>query len=269
MDEIEKLFREDWAKATPPPDYESCLVFGMPRGGSVLMDKILHDLTAAAGVPFAVVDYLFNRLGIIRHKAPPTTQAIFKDRGFIYGLREVPQTFDIPFLLDHRKILLVRDARDVLVSNYFYVLFGNQESYVSKDKSAESFDALQRGKDRAKSEDINDFVLRLIPWYRDRIFTPYAAFLNDPTARIYRYEDVLFDKAPWVADMARHLRLDVPESLCQEIAARHDILPKKEDPGAHVRKATPGDHRDKLSPETIQTLNKAFGPLLRDFGYDL
>nr|MBA3810888.1 hypothetical protein [Caulobacteraceae bacterium] len=43
--------------------------------------------------------------------------------------------------------------------------------------------------------------------------------------------------------------------------------PPVEDPSAHVRKVTPGDHVDKLKPATIAALNTRLAPILRDHGY--
>ena len=44
-------------------------------------------------------------------------------------------------------------------------------------------------------------------------------------------------------------------------------LPTAEKPGAHVRRAHPGDHREKLHPETIGALNRDLAGILERFDY--
>lgn len=46
-----------------------------------------------------------------------------------------------------------------------------------------------------------------------------------------------------------------------------DRRPAQERPDKHVRRVTPGDHREKLQPATIARLNEAFGDVLERFGY--
>jgi hypothetical protein len=40
-----------------------------------------------------------------------------------------------------------------------------------------------------------------------------------------------------------------------------------EDPHKFVRRVTPGDHRVKLNPATIKTLNDLLAPVMETFGY--
>ena len=42
---------------------------------------------------------------------------------------------------------------------------------------------------------------------------------------------------------------------------------RKEDAWPHKRKVTPGDHREKLQPETIRQLDQLFAPVLDKPGY--
>ena len=38
---------------------------------------------------------------------------------------------------------------------------------------------------------------------------------------------------------------------------------------AHIRKVTPGDHKDKLNLNTIKLLNEVFEDILVKYNYDL
>jgi hypothetical protein len=45
------------------------------------------------------------------------------------------------------------------------------------------------------------------------------------------------------------------------------VLPDAEQPTAFIRKVTPGDHREKLSPTIIEELNGVFADEMHLFGY--
>ena len=45
------------------------------------------------------------------------------------------------------------------------------------------------------------------------------------------------------------------------------MVSRKEDAWSHKRKITPGDHREKLQPETIRQLDQIFAPVLDRLGY--
>lgn len=49
--------------------------------------------------------------------------------------------------------------------------------------------------------------------------------------------------------------------------ARNTKSQSTESTGQHIRKVTPGDHRDKLDQATIDTLNSAFEAVLRRYDY--
>ena len=53
------------------------------------------------------------------------------------------------------------------------------------------------------------------------------------------------------------------------MAAQNDIRPVEEDMSKHIRKGTPGDHREKLQKETIAKLNDIFRDTCSFYGYDL
>ena len=55
--------------------------------------------------------------------------------------------------------------------------------------------------------------------------------------------------------------------LRAQVAARHDIVPKGENEDQHIRRVRPGDHLDKLRPDTIEQLNEIFAPFLDHYGY--
>ena len=85
--------------------------------------------------------------------------------------------------------------------------------------------------------------------------------------RLYRYEDVVFEKLSWVRDMVDYVGLTVPSAVIEAAVSANDVRPDSEDVTQHVRQVVPGDHREKLLPETITELNTRFQPILRRYDY--
>jgi hypothetical protein len=115
--------------------------------------------------------------------------------------------------------------------------------------------------------EIDDFVLRNssngLRW-----FATYERGLVGSNLLLRRYEDVIFDKFRFFGDVCRHLGLDIREPHLARVADQLDIRPTKEDPYKHVRRVTPGDHREKLKPETSEKLNEIFATVIKQYGYD-
>jgi uncharacterized membrane protein len=89
-----------------------------------------------------------------------------------------------------------------------------------------------------------------------------------PNTRVYRYEDIIFNKEEWLIDMVDFFGLEISEDLCREIARQHDIIPEKEDAQKHIRSVVPGNHRKHLTPELCARLNEQFRDILKLYGYD-
>ena len=73
----------------------------------------------------------------------------------------------------------------------------------------------------------------------------------------------------FLADIFTHFNIAVESDVLDEVAARNDIRPEVEDISKHIRKGTPGDHVNKLRPETITKLNDIFCETCAFYGYDL
>jgi hypothetical protein len=101
--------------AFPPAsnkDFPSCGVFAFAKSGSVLVNAIVRDLMAAASVP--VIDW------------PAVWYWQGVDTGsFQADLSEV-SFLGAPAIRRLRKIIVVRDPRDMLVSRYFSTKYSHR-----------------------------------------------------------------------------------------------------------------------------------------------
>ncbi len=251
-------------KIPPPSDIESFFVFSLHKSGSTLINNIFVDVCKHIKLSYIDIEGSLFRKGYMPGHINGNISSLFFERGFAYlGFRSfwIENIFDVT---RNKCILLIRDPRDSLVSHYFSYLYSHgipATGPISKIMS----------ETRAKliAADINEYVLRpaLINIFKNG-FTKYETFLSGKTTRVYRYEDVVYNKNEWLIDMVKYVGIELPLELLERIVKKHDIHPLIEDPSKHIRQVSPGNFRKHLAPETIGELNSVFAEILRQYGYD-
>jgi hypothetical protein len=243
-------------------EVNSVLAFAMPKSGSVLLDRILRDLTPQVGLTYVSIMEEFFNLGIPDNLVPPSTAGIFLPKGYCYGgFRYFPRKFEIPIVPKVKKILLIRDPRDMLVSHYYSML----KSHPERGKLVAG-DNRMKSRDLANELDIDSYVRRMAK--RFNIFLQnYRLLCEKEDVRQYRYEDVIYEKPAWIANMCSYFGWAIPTAVIEEIAKRHDIIPMAEDDNQHIRQVHPGNYKKKLASDTITELTDYFSDTLDFYGY--
>ena len=248
-----------------PADIEAFFLFGIHKCGSTLMNQIFIDICNQLRIPCIAIPYFAFKQGIpgVIWGKCERLNSIITD-GYCYrGFRSYPWFMRENQLIARRKkILLVRDPRDAIVSAYFS--FANSHRQPGKGPALTQF--LER-REQIKTLDIESYALGQSTQVK-RDFDNYNQYLTkNSLLKVYRYEDIIFDKANWIEDMLQFLNLSLNSAQLSKIADKHDIVPKAEDVSQHVRKVKPGDHREKLSPECIAKLNETLGEVLERYDY--
>lgn len=248
------------------PSAPALFALGVRKSGSSLMTMLLTRLAKVGEVPVVrVPDAAFAQ----GYRYPDWNENarlgdILRPGNLYSGFREAPAGFyDHPLFRGAPKLLLVRDPRDALVSEYFSTAY----SHRLPERNAETSPvAIQR--EAALAVDIESFVLSRVDEL-NRTIDGYAPLLDDPKLRLFRYEEVIFDKAAWIRAMLAHFGWRAPAALIGRLVDKHDIRPAEERPTEFIRKVAPGDHRDKLSADTVARLNAALSPTWQRLGYTL
>jgi hypothetical protein len=254
---------------SPPPagraDIRSVVVMALAKSGSVLLENVVREMATEIGItPYSPDADLWER-GIPLQEAPTEIESVFHESGYCFGVfRLEPKSYTVPILETNRSVLQIRDPRDILVSLY-YSLTKSHPRPPTESKLSSFFD---KSREQALESTIDEYALDRSRWVKDR-FDDVNSLLKYPLCRVFRYEDIIFEKIRWTNELARHFGWnELGSRYLKDLATKHDIRPKVEQPDAHIRSVTPGDHRRKLRPETIQTLNETFAPILEQFGYD-
>jgi sulfotransferase family protein len=251
---------------TKSADMPTVYVFSLPKAGSVLLDNIMRELSEQIGVTYVSLMGEFFKLGLAEQDVPSTTSNVFADNGYCFGgFRAFPKTFEIPNLATRKSIFLLRDPRDMLVSHYFSM----RSSHPDPGKAlTTSRKALPR-RDKALVMSVDEYALDLANYYARQLSRYIDVFEKHPqNFTVFRYEDVIFEKRTWVADICKALDWDVSERVRNKIADKNDVVPRSENEAKHIRQVTPGDGMRKLQPATIDKLGALFREQLSYFGYD-
>ncbi|MFI4898161.1 MAG: sulfotransferase domain-containing protein [Phycisphaerales bacterium JB059] len=250
----------------PKSERPSVLSFSLPKAGSVMLENIMVDLSRHAGLGYFSLETALFEKGVAVDDTPADASKLFFPTGYCYGgFRRLPSSFEIPILGEARKILLVRDPRDMLVSLYFSITKSHRPP--GTDAGQEALEKFERDRAKVSVTPIDVFMKHRAERF-SKLYLSYDRILDDPALRVYRYEDVLYEKRAWVADICDWFGWEVGESARNKIADAHDLIPGQENEGQHVRKAHPGDHREKLDEKTIKFLNGVLAPILERHAYE-
>lgn len=267
-----------------PGTGQSVFVFAPPKSGSTFLNHLIVDLTKYGPQPNVNIPSALWNAGINFQTARlERADLIFGTGGYCFsGFRDWPRFLGGNFDLNqYKRVFMMRDPRDMLVSNYFSM--------------AKSHPIPERGKVKSQMEEkriwaqnlgIDEYVLGEPAEYYRNLLDRMVRIWDTPTVAIgpeqrqhrherkrrnllsVRYEDVVFEKADFAKRICEFFGWDIDEKLVTAAAAAQDVFPDSEQPDKHIRQVKPGNFREKLKPETIIALNETFGPYLRIFGYD-
>jgi hypothetical protein len=251
-----------------PGTINPLILVAPPKSGSSLLNELVRDMCHAAGQPFIdIPGYLFHYgfdLTTLDLKNPAK---LFNQPGFCYGgFRNWPEFMahsDPPIFTP--TLFLMRDPRDMIVSAYF----SERESHFVPDAGPARQRVLRRRK-LVQSMAIDDYAIATIDHYQELLETTRPLWRSTgtgPERYVFRYEDVIYRKAKLAAEVSEILGLGLSDEKLRELAKGRDSFPEKEDPGGHIRQVHPGNHREKLRPETIEILTERFRGVLEEFGY--
>jgi hypothetical protein len=249
---------------TPRPDFPSCGVFAFAKSGSVLVNAIVRQLMTEVRVPVFDWPEAWYARGIDTASVQCDLAQTFPPLGYcLGGFREIPRSFlGATALRSLRKVMVVRDPRDMLVSRYFSTRF----SHGFKARGTPQFAQLMRQLIDDGEMDLDKYCL-YYSWIVNADFFLHRDIIADPLTLVLKYEDFVYDKGHLAKVICEWFSLVIPNERLSAIVAPYAEIPVAEQPDQHIRQAHPGDHRRKLKPETIAALNGVLANFLAAFGY--
>ncbi len=250
-------------------DQMAYFVLGIRKCGSSIMNSMVHDLARLNGRNFVDFGGRFFAANISEQdwRKDPAILSVLAPGNVYGGFRTMPLIMTQNDVYRRsRKILLVRDPRDALVSEYYSIAYshGLPDAPPTEGGAREEFLALRQ---KALAKALDTMVLERAPLL-NAAFMEYAVVAKDPLAKIFRYEDVILQKRDWLRAMAAHFGWQAGSpAFIEGMMGWADVIPTEERSQEFIRKVVPGDHKNKLAPEAIARLNAVLAPCMSVFGY--
>lgn len=252
-----RLFGGKPRRLHPFPDSTGLTVHALHKSASMFLYKFFDHLCREVEVPFYSI-----------HHSPPDDQSIDSNRSASFVLGPV-RSFNVedwvfPRLKEQRRLIHVRDPRDILVSEYYSLGWLHSAAHWNDDAKAR--------REKIQTTSIDDFVtdesLTGKSPLLDRM-RPLFELSQDDRATIVTYEEMVTDFPAWLSKVLYAVNLQNDEALTRALIKQYEneFTPSAE--GGHKRNVTPGDHREKLQAETIHALNTKFAAVLEVMGYSI
>jgi hypothetical protein len=240
-------------------------ILSVRKSGSTMFNQVCKRLATHNQANFVDVP-----AGMFRSNMPasawirdPELNSLIYPGNTYGGFRNFPLALaDNKHFRAARKILLVRDPRDALVSEFF----SNAYSHKIPPGQGGARERLLQQRRQAREQGVESYVLERVPLMQ-RTLGEYIPFLDDPNLLLLKYEDIIFDKSKMIDDVCAHLGWTCKPPFKDATIEAVDIRPEKEQQTEFIRKVTPGDHLEKLSSSAIDTINGQMREILDAYRY--
>ena len=246
---------------------DAFFMMGVRKSGSSMFFKIARALALHNDYNYVdIAGTLFHKnIKVGEWVKDPALSEIIKGGNVYAGFRNFPAgVARNPVFLAARKVLLVRDPRDALVSEYFSNAYSHSLPKATSQSGARENLLAQR--EIALATPIDDYVstrARMLA----RTLGDYKMVLGDEKLLLLKYEDIIFRKEEMIQDLVRHFGWECSPAKLREIVASVDVVPSEEVSTNFIRKVVPGDHKEKLTSATIDKINRDLASVLRAYGY--
>jgi len=231
------------------------IVHGLHKSATMFLYKFFADICSKIDVPL---------YSIHNGELPDETT----DHSFVLcPIRSFEtDSFSFPALKNTRHLFQLRDPRDVLVSEYYSIGWRHSvEGWSQEDLDRRTL---------IQSLSVDEYVLREPEISKYPLLGRFEPLmkLEPGSFEFVKYETMVTDFPQWLRGCMQVLDIDPSSSANTEFVASlaeqyRDEFRAEESESAHKRNVTPGDHRNKLTPETIEALNQRFAAVLGAFDY--
>lgn len=238
---------------------KSVLFFTVHKSASTFFNTYLKDLAAQTGHTHIDINGYFStygKKGLEKQNETEFKNKAFKKTGFIYG--PLRNYISVPGIEEYPIVLILRDPRDVLTSQYFSIK--NSHPLLTPQ-------LIERRK-IAQASTVDEHALSS---QSDRFVKTYTEYLTNVYGKsnvlFIKYEELITDFRTCLEKINKHCGFGLTNEQISLLDRTDSFKKKKEDQLTHVRKISAGDHKEKLKPETIEILNQKFEGILRTLNY--
>lgn len=254
---------------TAHPEEPAFFVLGVRKSGSTMLNKAVTFLASRS--KHHCVDWpgMFFKNGFtVRDWSGLDFSNVIEGGNVYTGFRNFPKALaGNAAFAKARKVLLVRDPRDALVSQYYSDAFSHALPSAKGMNAEQGRQSFIEKRKQAQESDINDYVIAKAAGMNTTLME-YKDIVGDETTLLLKYEHVIFQKRWMLGKILKHYGWTLHPGKIDNLMKQIHVIPSQEDEKKFVRKAIPGDHLEKLKPETIRKLNAKLAKSLSFFDYE-
>lgn len=237
------------------------LFLGQFRGGSSICGELLRILARSCGYEHIDIMKQYHDIGVPPELIPDEVigQITEGENKLFATFRSVPLSLLRLNLAQVRKVLVVRDPRDRLVSGYFA-----EKNIHTKFEVGKALTEMTVGRDVGS---IEKYCLTEASSYRHAAKDIINFCYRNSDTLVYKYEQIYEEPLAFMLDVCSRLDLFPSKEALSEAQVHGSFRTEAEDELQHKRQGKPGDHIRKLSPDIIETVSHVFEEELNYFGY--
>lgn len=238
---------------------KSVAFFTVHKAGSEFASSVMRAIAKNSGfecIHYAAYVFSGGKLPLRYDQLGNWSKNLYPQNGYFFGpFRKYHG--GIPWLNDNPLIFHIRDPRDVLVSLYYSLKSSHYIPYANKKAALYM---LQRRMTTAQMN-IDEFVLNEAQRIKSEYLDYFNGFSSHNDICISKYEDMIENFEDWFLTACRGIGVNESDKLiklCQKMRPGSVVESEKK----HKRQVTPGDHRRKLSKNTICELDSILKEVL-------
>lgn len=253
-------------RSRPDGSGTSVVLFTQHKCASVYTRELFRTLALDSGlIPVNYENLVFNG-EVLPHERERIYgaggKAVYPERGYCFAPIRAWHA-GIPDPESYRTVLMLRDPRDVLVSFYFSMAYSH--SVPEADTAVREHVLAER--ETAAVADIDSYVIERSGFFLETYENYLQNVFGRPNVLFVTYEQMVGDYEGWLDRVVEHCGFTPSPATRERLVRESNFQVDQEDPTRHRRQVTPGDHRRKLRPETIEALNQRFAKVLESLGY--
>jgi hypothetical protein len=237
------------------PNGEVYFSLGVRKSGSTMLHRIVNVLARRAGLNTVDIPDAFFRRGLtVGDWSKVDLSELIRPGNVYVGYRTFPSNLGDNLLFQKAwKVFLFRDPRDALVSQYFSDAYSHALPSSDTETGRKAAEAFERKREQTRAMGIDEYVIKNAK-QMEKTLLGFGALLKDPTCLCLRYEDYVFQKKRMIYKILHHFEWSCPAGVIEGLLQHVDFVPDSEDKTRFVRRVIPGDHRNRLRPETVKQI---------------
>lgn len=260
---IGQPFNVSYEKRQPAP--ATLMTIAVHKCGSVLLDDILASAARELDITAIDLEAQAYMQGLYpSHWNSDTVDFVLSEKAIFYSFRSL---YPIHMHGDYgntKKVYLVRDVRDAIVSLYF----SESKSHFIPESGFAS-DDMKKKREEVSVMSLGEFIRSgKADWLAENMRGVMRFCQRGDNHLLLKYENLFFKKADTLKEVLTYFEIDHSAIDLNAVVAPYNIFHQDEDSTRHIRKGYPGDFKVKLNDEDKKFVNERYGDLISYFGYE-